>query len=83
MRKLWDFLLDIGNVTINSEESRNSTIGLIPEVVKHRSDSCNKAYPFASAKRQSEIVVKKLKRVRENPFQISYKSQPSGFDLFF
>ena len=36
MRKLWDFLLDIGNVTINSEESRYSTFGLIPEVVKPR-----------------------------------------------
>ena len=36
MGKLWDFLLDIGNVTINSEESRNSTFGLTPEVVKPR-----------------------------------------------
>ena len=33
MRKLWDFLLDTGNVTRNSEESWNSTFGLIPEVV--------------------------------------------------
>ena len=36
MPKLWDFLLDTGNVTRNSEESRNSTFGLIPEVVKPR-----------------------------------------------
>ena len=38
MRKIWDFLLDTGNLTRNSEESRNSTFGLIPEVVKPRTN---------------------------------------------